>query len=96
MPSGVSPLELWRNPEAYGKIPCGIRVPNTKAVVDELREDLPRTREEVNQWVTDEFNEAAQSAYDEIGSPELKMTEGWRIFANMLSHLEEDWRVDYV
>lgn len=90
MPSGVSPMELWLNPMEYGKIPCGIKVENVKDIVDELRERLPRTREEVFRWVSDGFREAAEIAHMQIGSPELKLvSEGWQVFGDMLPFLED-------
>lgn len=46
--------------------------------------EIPQSREEVMQWVSDTFEQAAQEAYGAIGRPPFSaMTSGWVIFAAM-------------
>jgi hypothetical protein len=84
MPSGVSPNELWESPENYGKLRCGINIPNAEEVAEELRGELTHTREEVFKWVSDEFRQAVEAAYDSLGRPVKTMTGGWDLFSNLV------------
>ncbi|KAF8572791.1 hypothetical protein K439DRAFT_1650089 [Ramaria rubella] len=86
MPSGVSPKELYMNPEYYGGWPMGIPIMNLE-VIPALRETLSCTREEAFRWVSDEFAAAAENAYIVIGSPTRTALSAWQIFSLMLPHL---------
>jgi hypothetical protein len=88
MPSGVRPNDLWADPEAYGGIRCGVPIPNAEEITEALRAELTQTRDEVFRWVSVEFDEAAEVAYNQLGRPDMRMTNGWNIFRLMLPLLE--------
>ncbi|KAF8578823.1 hypothetical protein K439DRAFT_1361130, partial [Ramaria rubella] len=86
MPSGVSPKELYMNPEDYGGRPMGIPIMNPE-VIPALRE-TSCMREEAFCWVSDKFAAAAENAYIEIGSPACTALTAWHIFSLMVPHLD--------
>lgn len=86
MTSGIAPIEIYRNPATYGL--ARVSTPVEQETIDALRENLPYTREEALQWVPDDFDAAAQQAYEDLNSPKLEPRRGWAIFAQMISSLE--------
>lgn len=86
LPSGVAPQDVLQHPGNYGlkdaSIPIDVRV------VKQLRQSLPKTREECMRWVPEEFDVKAEVVYEMIGSPELSISEGWNIYRRMLVLLE--------
>lgn len=83
MPSGVSPTELFTNPEAYGGQSFAIPVP--KHAIPPLRSSISMSREEAFHWpgVDLEFDAAASRAYEELGCPQLTSTTAWTTFMAM-------------
>jgi hypothetical protein len=53
-------------------------------LVDALRENIPKSREECYRWVSDEFDANVWEVYEQIGQPKFLLTEGWTIFFQML------------
>jgi hypothetical protein len=86
MPSGVSPKELYINPEAYGGQPMGISITN-KDVMEGLQNSIDVTHEEAFHWVSDDFKVAADKVYTEIGSPSFTALNAWNVFQSMLPGL---------
>ncbi|KAJ7161858.1 hypothetical protein C8R43DRAFT_880590 [Mycena crocata] len=87
LPSGVAPLQIFRNPEEYGLE--RMSVPVEAEVVEGLRDGLACSREEAFRWVPDDFNEAARNVYKTLNSPKLEPSRGWEIFGKMLPALEK-------
>ncbi|KAJ7573522.1 hypothetical protein C8J56DRAFT_1066023 [Mycena floridula] len=86
LPSGDSPDLIYQLPENHGLINCSI--PVTKAAIDILRADLGKSQAECMRWVSEEFEARADEAYMSIGSPTLRLIEGWTIYTRMLKLLE--------
>ncbi|KAK7013005.1 hypothetical protein R3P38DRAFT_3007997 [Favolaschia claudopus] len=86
LPSGVSPNYICDFPERFGLVKFGERVPQEH--IDALRQKIPRSRDECYRWVSDEFNTQAFGVYEQIGSPKLKLVDGWTIFCEMLPLLQ--------
>lgn len=86
--SGVPPIEIYRNPQAYGLERLSRPVP--KEAIDALRSNLPYSREEALRWVPDSFDSAANDAYATLGSPKLEPRRGWEIFG-LMAQLLQDW-----
>ncbi|KAJ7715227.1 hypothetical protein DFH07DRAFT_1015377 [Mycena maculata] len=86
LPSGVPPLEIFRNPQAYRLAWLG--TPVEADVVDALRENLTCSREEAFQWVPEEFDTAANQVYADLRCPKLEPSRGWTIFGQMAPQLE--------
>ncbi|KAJ7636300.1 hypothetical protein FB45DRAFT_702891, partial [Roridomyces roridus] len=79
LPSGVSPQDVFDKPQNFGLEFGGIEV--DREFVRELRKTLPKSREECYRWVPEEFEVQAVAAYEHLGSPALRITEGWTIFS---------------
>ncbi|KAJ6572927.1 hypothetical protein B0H10DRAFT_1839008, partial [Mycena sp. CBHHK59/15] len=86
LPCGTSPIEIFRNPDAYGL--ARLSNPVEQAAIDALRENLQYTRKEALRWVPDNFETAAQEVYEAIGSPTLEPRRGWEIFSIMAQWLQ--------
>ncbi|KAJ7216012.1 hypothetical protein GGX14DRAFT_359351 [Mycena pura] len=85
LPSGVSPQQVFENPQNFGLRHAG--VPVDLNAVSTLRNMLPKSREECFRWVPVEFNLLATAAYQSLGSPELTISAGWTVFTRMLALL---------
>ncbi|KAJ7616016.1 hypothetical protein FB45DRAFT_1106958 [Roridomyces roridus] len=86
LPSGVSPQDVFEKPQNFGLEFGGIEV--DREFVRELRKTLPKSREECYRWVPEDFEVQAVVAYEYLGSPALRISEGWTIFSRMLAILE--------
>ncbi|KAJ6556661.1 hypothetical protein B0H10DRAFT_1967605 [Mycena sp. CBHHK59/15] len=86
--SGIPPIEIYRNPQAYGLEHLSRPVP--KEAIDALRSNLPYSREEALRWVPDSFDNAASDAYATLGSLKLEPRRGWEIFG-LMAQLLQDW-----
>ncbi|KAK7014509.1 hypothetical protein R3P38DRAFT_2638165 [Favolaschia claudopus] len=82
LPSGFSPNYICDFPERFGLVKFGEQAP--QEYIDQLRQNIPKSREECYRWVSDEFDTQAAEVYEQIGSPKLKLTDGWTIFCRML------------
>ncbi|KAJ7854709.1 hypothetical protein B0H14DRAFT_2579722 [Mycena olivaceomarginata] len=78
------PLEF--HPKRFGLTHFGTPAPQD--LIDTLRQNIPKSREECYRWVSDEFEVRVSEIYDHIGAPKLAPTEGWTIFCQMLPHFE--------
>ncbi|EEB90143.1 hypothetical protein MPER_11689 [Moniliophthora perniciosa FA553] len=85
LPNGVSPRMVFDFPANFGMRMCGQKVKQED--IDELRATIPKSQVECFRWVSEEFEEAAQYVYEQLGSPELTISEGWAIFSQMAQHL---------
>ncbi|KAJ7321619.1 hypothetical protein DFH08DRAFT_712867, partial [Mycena albidolilacea] len=56
-------------------------------VVRELRNMLPKSREDCFRWVPLDFDLHAAAAYESLGSPELTILAGWTIHRRILAML---------
>ncbi len=87
LPSGVSPQEVYDLPAKF--FLEDLRIPVHQNSIDALCNEIPTTRKEAFQWVSDDFDNAAWQAYREIGSPQLILTDAWRIFHDMIQILKD-------
>ncbi|KAF7345210.1 hypothetical protein MSAN_01897500 [Mycena sanguinolenta] len=85
LPSGVAPEEVFMHPENFGLRHAGI--PVDLNAIRELRNTLPKSREECFRWVPLEFDSRAAAAYKSLGSPELTISAGWTIYSRILALL---------
>ncbi|KAJ6590245.1 hypothetical protein B0H10DRAFT_1961177 [Mycena sp. CBHHK59/15] len=86
LPSGTSPIEIFRNLDAYGL--ARLSNPVEPAVIDALQENLQYTHKEALWWVPDDFETAAQEVYEAIGSPTLEPRRGWEISSIMTQKVD--------
>lgn len=80
--SGHTPRHAFIVSDSLGATDC--RIPVTKDTIDALRAQIPQSREEVMRWVSDDFNRAAEDAYNQIGNLPLLPLAGWNIFSLMV------------
>ncbi|KAJ7234572.1 hypothetical protein C8J57DRAFT_1439511 [Mycena rebaudengoi] len=78
LPSGVAPEEVFQHPENFGLRPAGI--PADLNVVRELRNTLPKSREDCFHRVLLDFDLRPVAAYESLGSPELTISTGWTVY----------------
>jgi hypothetical protein len=83
LPSGVEPEEVFQHPENFGLRHAGMDL----NVVHELRNTLPKSREDRFRWVPLDFDSRAIAAYKSLGSPELTISVGWTIYRRILAIL---------
>ncbi|KAJ7315803.1 hypothetical protein DFH08DRAFT_715290, partial [Mycena albidolilacea] len=86
LPSGFSPNFICDFPERFGLTHFG--VPVSTDLVEALRENIPKTREECYRWVSDEFDMKALEIYNHIGAPKFILTDGWTIYCQMLPYFD--------
>ncbi|KAJ7785387.1 hypothetical protein B0H14DRAFT_2630599 [Mycena olivaceomarginata] len=63
-------------------------VPVSTDLVEPLRENIPKTREECYRWVSDKFDMKALEIYNHIGAPKFILTDGWTIYCQMLPYFD--------
>ncbi|KAJ7290753.1 hypothetical protein C8J57DRAFT_1013470, partial [Mycena rebaudengoi] len=78
LPSGVAPEEVFQHPENFGLRHAGI--PADLNVVRELRNTLPKSRDDCFHWVLLDFDLRPVAAYEYLGSPELTISTGWTVY----------------
>ncbi|KAJ7251638.1 hypothetical protein C8J57DRAFT_1016033, partial [Mycena rebaudengoi] len=78
LPSGVAPEGIFQHPESFEL--CHAGIPVDLNVVRELRNMLPKSREDCFRWVPLDFDLRAVAAYKSLGSPELTISVGWTIY----------------
>ncbi|TBU64693.1 hypothetical protein BD310DRAFT_943708 [Dichomitus squalens] len=84
MPSGSTPNDFFATPEQWGgrrDKNCGI--PIDADVAEALRAQINMRHEDAYKFVDDSFRQAAENAYETIGSPALTVQNGWEVFAQM-------------
>jgi hypothetical protein len=89
-PSGHAPAQLMAIPHMYGGKYCGAPVPTD--VLQQMREVLVEDVgpvEEHLRWVSPEFAELAQTAYEAIDSPPLTFSTSWDVFQAMIPVLQQ-------
>ncbi|KAJ7197696.1 hypothetical protein C8J57DRAFT_1018632, partial [Mycena rebaudengoi] len=84
--SGVAPEEVFQHPENFGLRHAGI--PADLNVVRELRNTLPKSREDCFHWVLLDFDLRPVAAYESLGSPELTISTGWTVYRRIPAILE--------
>lgn len=87
MPSAAPPNDIYEDPASYNYE--DLKIPVELEVVEALRAEIPMSHAEAFQFVSDEFKAAAEEAYAEIGSPKLKVGDGWTIYAQLREKLRE-------
>lgn len=87
LPSGVPPLQIFRNPEEYGL--ARLSIPVEVEVVEVLRENLAYSRDEAFRWVPEEFDVVASQIYEKLRCPKLEPSRGWTIFGQMSPLIED-------
>jgi hypothetical protein len=85
LPSGVAPEEVFQHPENFGFRQAGIQVDLN--AVRELRNMLPKSREDCFRWVLLDFDLRAVAAYESFGSSELTISTGWTVYRRILAIL---------
>lgn len=85
--SGTTPRQAFTVPLSFGGQDCRIIV--DRQVIDDLRAEIPVSREDSMHWVDDQFSDRVQVAYETIGSPKLCLQSGWAIFSQLLIVLQE-------
>jgi hypothetical protein len=86
LPSGFSLNFICDFPERFGLTHFG--VPVSMDLVEALRENIPKMREECYRWVSDEFDMKALEIYNHIGAPKFILTDGWTIYCQMLPYFD--------
>ncbi|KAJ6626634.1 hypothetical protein B0H10DRAFT_1941648 [Mycena sp. CBHHK59/15] len=86
LPSGFSPNYVCDFPDRFGLTYFGVPAP--QHLVDALRQNIPKSRDECYTWVSDKFETKAWEVYSHIGAPKFALTEGWSIFCQMLPHFD--------
>ncbi|KAJ6474518.1 hypothetical protein DFH09DRAFT_953200 [Mycena vulgaris] len=84
LPSGFSPNYICDFPDKFGLTDFATPVP--QHLVDELRVNIPKSREDCYRWVSDKFDTMAWEIHGLIGAPKFLLTDGWTIFCQMLPH----------
>ncbi|THH19638.1 hypothetical protein EUX98_g8732 [Antrodiella citrinella] len=91
LPAGTSPNQLWISPESAVATAknCSIRV--DMELVKALREELggEEGRDEALQFVTREFEEEAQTAYTNLQTPAVDLTNVWHIFTLLVAEIQQ-------
>jgi hypothetical protein len=78
---------VYACPESYGY--QNFSAPVSQETVDELRSQLPFSKEEAYRFVDEGFHNAAFNIYIQIGSPDMTApVNGWNIFKAMSPLLE--------
>lgn len=85
LPSGTTPQQIFDFPKNYSLLDLG--VPVGKEVIDTLRGNLEKSREECFAFVDTAFGLRAHDVYVQIGSPQLTMKSGWTVYRLMLALL---------
>ncbi|KAJ7882120.1 hypothetical protein B0H13DRAFT_2235504 [Mycena leptocephala] len=86
LPSGVSPNYICDFPQRFGRTNFAVQAPQD--LVEALRQNIPKSREECHRWVSDEFDAQAWEVYERIGAPKFVLTEGWTVFCQMLPRFQ--------
>ncbi|KAJ6596378.1 hypothetical protein DFH09DRAFT_1244311 [Mycena vulgaris] len=81
-----SPNYICDFPERFGLTYFGVPAPQD--LVDALRQNIPKSRDECYRWISDEFEAMAWAVHDHIGAPKFVLNEGWTIFCQMLPHFK--------
>lgn len=90
-PSGSCPKNMFLNPSSVSALArdCSIRVnPETVA---ELREAYggQEARDKAYRFVSEEFQFNADAVYQNLGAPELSLLNGWKVFTQMVTKIDE-------
>ncbi|KAJ7099755.1 hypothetical protein C8R44DRAFT_747675 [Mycena epipterygia] len=90
-PSGSCPKNMFLNPSSVSVLArdCSIRVnPETVA---ELREAYggQEARDKAYRFVSEEFQFNADAVYQNLGAPELSLLNGWKVFTQMVTKIDE-------
>lgn len=84
--SGATPRHGFTCPAEPAE-DVGIKLGDSKPVLEALRNEIVTPRSESMRWVSDDFDALAQDAFEIIGSPSLNAPlNGWSIFQKMLPH----------
>ncbi|RDB26566.1 hypothetical protein Hypma_005671 [Hypsizygus marmoreus] len=86
MPSGSTPNAVFTSPEHY----CGRRfsIPIPREATRAMRTTIATSYEDALAWVPPEFDELANLAYKELGSPECSAETAWELFRSMAALVE--------
>ncbi|KAF9006785.1 hypothetical protein BDZ89DRAFT_965903 [Hymenopellis radicata] len=86
LPSGAVRNDVFINPTAYNLERVSVPVP--REIVDHCRSEIETSREESFRWVSPEFAEVADWAYEIVGRPTLSANFGWMTYQKMLPHIQ--------
>jgi hypothetical protein len=78
-PSGMSRNEAFSLPESWGGRNCLLKVDMT--IIGELKEAMGG--DEILDFVSKEFSERAQAAYDSLGVDDLNIENVWYVFGDL-------------
>lgn len=89
LPSGTSPTHIWTCPTHVRPTARDCRVNVRQDMIHELRDGIggEEGRRLAYQFVTPEFQAAADDAYAELGRPRITLTTAWAIFEDVVDVL---------
>lgn len=79
-PSGMSRNDAFSQPERWGGKNC--LLPVDVSIVQEIKEAMGG--DSILEFVTPEFSERAQAAYDSLGVMDLNTENVWHVFRDLL------------
>jgi hypothetical protein len=81
-PSGTSPRQLWLAPTTARETARNCAININLDTVRQLREEFggQQTRDEMFQFVTDEFRAYADGALGQLGYPRVTLSSAWDVF----------------
>ena len=90
LPSGTSPIHIWTCPTDVRPIDRDCRVNVRPDMIRELRDGIggEEGRRQAYQFVTPEFQAAADGAYADLGYPRITLTTAWTVFVAVVDVLE--------
>lgn len=87
LPSGGRPDHFYMDPTTYGGQQC--LVPVDVDAIDHLLEQSAEGRSRMR-YVDEDFEELAEAAYKDIGSPAIILQNAWFVFRAMIERLSDE------
>ncbi|KAF8508282.1 hypothetical protein JB92DRAFT_3121039 [Gautieria morchelliformis] len=96
MPSGMTPRHIYTCPEEWGAESLAIPLQtdeqdeaDVEHEIRELRNSLDMPCSEAFRWVDDDFDQAAQLLFQQLGSPPITALSAWDLFMAMVPVLQD-------
>ena len=92
LPSGTSPVHIWTCPTDVRPTARDCRVNVRRDMIQELRNGIggEEGRRRAYQFVTPEFQAAADGAYADLGYPRITLATAWAVFQAIVDVLRAD------
>ncbi|KAF5379743.1 hypothetical protein D9615_005816 [Tricholomella constricta] len=87
LPSGGTPNDFYRHPDRYGGQSCLIDIDIN--VLDQLLDEAVEGRR-LMQYVDEEFEEIANTAYIAVGRPKITLHSAWDVFRVLVDYIAVD------